>query len=401
MRPRILLTLLLATVASAGARAAVFETTVPPREQDKFKSAAYRLWLPDGVKTVRAIIIHQHGCGRNGITNATDAQWQALAARHDAALVGTTLVPRDKCTDWHDPANGSADALLAALKTFAKDTGRPELETAPWCLWGHSGGAHWSFAMAGRFPHRVVAVFARSGGQPAPTAPDLPVCFQFGAKEETDRFAKLFETAWKVYTAGREKDAAWSWAVDPKSSHDTRNSRALAIPFFDACLTARLPADGGTELRPIDRAAGWFSDLKTFDIAPAKQFPGDRANATWLPSEAVAKAWREFVMNGDVRDTTPPPKPTAVTVTDRGGTFTLTWSAAADPESGVAAFNVYRGGRKVAAVPGQTPNYGDEPEPAQLVTTHTGKVEDGQGGAYEVTTVNRAGLESERAGTTR
>ena len=26
-------------------------------------TATYNLWLPEGVKTVRGIIVHQHGCG--------------------------------------------------------------------------------------------------------------------------------------------------------------------------------------------------------------------------------------------------------------------------------------------------------------------------------------------------
>jgi hypothetical protein len=34
-------------------------------------------------------------------------------------------------------------------------------------------------------------------------------------------------------------------SVDPNSSHDCGNQRYLAIPWFDACLTARLPEKGG------------------------------------------------------------------------------------------------------------------------------------------------------------
>src|SRR4051794_17271437 len=84
------------------ARAAVYEASVPPRPQDKFKSADFRLWVPDGVKVIRAVIVHQHGCGRNGITNATDAQWQALALKYDAALMGTHFTHTRDCTEWHD-----------------------------------------------------------------------------------------------------------------------------------------------------------------------------------------------------------------------------------------------------------------------------------------------------------
>ena len=47
--------------------------------------ATYRLWIPPTVKRVRAVIVHQHGCGdgaeRGGETAADDLHWRALAAR--------------------------------------------------------------------------------------------------------------------------------------------------------------------------------------------------------------------------------------------------------------------------------------------------------------------------------
>jgi len=38
-------------------------------------------WIPPGVKTLRGVIVHQHGCGegscRSGLTGAFDLHWQA------------------------------------------------------------------------------------------------------------------------------------------------------------------------------------------------------------------------------------------------------------------------------------------------------------------------------------
>ena len=43
----------------------------------------YTLWIPDSVKTLRGIIVHQHGAGTTasieGSTAAYDLHWQALA----------------------------------------------------------------------------------------------------------------------------------------------------------------------------------------------------------------------------------------------------------------------------------------------------------------------------------
>ena len=45
---------------------------------------SYTVWIPPGVKTLRGVLVHQHGCGEGackaGRTAAFDLHWQALAA---------------------------------------------------------------------------------------------------------------------------------------------------------------------------------------------------------------------------------------------------------------------------------------------------------------------------------
>src|SRR5215207_9066971 len=52
---------------------------------------SYTLWIPPGVKPLRGVIVHQHGCGKgsckSGLTGAFDLQWQAVARKHDCALL--------------------------------------------------------------------------------------------------------------------------------------------------------------------------------------------------------------------------------------------------------------------------------------------------------------------------
>src|SRR5262245_14098408 len=51
----------------------------------------YTVWVPSEVKTLRGVIVHQHGCGegscKSGLTGAFDLHWQALARKHDCALL--------------------------------------------------------------------------------------------------------------------------------------------------------------------------------------------------------------------------------------------------------------------------------------------------------------------------
>ena len=53
-------------------------------------AVTYTLWIPDGVKTIRGVIVHQHGAGTTasieGSTAASDLHWQALVKKWGCAL---------------------------------------------------------------------------------------------------------------------------------------------------------------------------------------------------------------------------------------------------------------------------------------------------------------------------
>ncbi|MCA9163182.1 MAG: hypothetical protein KDA62_09390, partial [Planctomycetales bacterium] len=110
----------------------------------------YTIWIPPNAKTLRGVIVHQHGCGegscKSGLTGAFDLHWQALAKKHDCALLAPSYEqPQDAdCQMWCDPRNGSSAAFQRALHDLGAQSGHPELADVPWALWGHSGGGHWA-----------------------------------------------------------------------------------------------------------------------------------------------------------------------------------------------------------------------------------------------------------------
>jgi len=403
------------------ARAGEWELSVPPVEGEKYKSADFRFWLPDGLGRVRAILIRQHGCGRKGLDHADDLQWQALAAKHGCGLLGTHYQPTTECADWFTPTAGSERALLVALKQFSELSGRPEVADVPWALWGHSGGSLWSLGLTYRQPERVIGVLARSGAIPdAPaSAHPVPVLFNYGEQEKTGRFANVHLKSSEALAKNRPQGALWAPAIDPLSSHDCRRSRDLAIPFFDHLLSVRLPqpgdAGGPFQLRPLDETQAWLGDPQTFEIAPAAKYAGDVKQAAWLPSETVARAWQAYCKTGAVPDLTPPPVPTNVRVHALADGFALTWSADIDLESGCRHFTIYRddqaigklGGRETAANKDrafQTWNYGDEPEPrpsglwfALPDETTSKDSSDKLNSVYHVSQTNLANVESPRS----
>ena len=387
----------------------------------------YTIWVPKGVNSLRGVIVHQHGCGegscKSGLTGAYDLHWQALARKHDCALLSPSYEQPDKadCQMWCDPRNGSAAAFQKCLVDLGAKSGHPELSKIPWALWGHSGGGHWAGGMVLLHPERVAAAWLRSGvpllkADPerttikAHTLPDaalkVPVMCNLGTKEgvtvKDGRFAGVWPANEAFFNAVRSKGGLISVAVDPLSSHECGNQRYLAIPWLDACLSARLPKVSGAPLNamPTDRA--WLAPITGGKAVRAEKFAGDPLQAAWLPNETIAKAWMQYVQDTEVSDTTPPPAPTNLRLNGNE----LTWEAEADLESGVASFLVERDGQFLAKVPEQGKNpfgrpifqnlqYSDTPTQPLVPMRYTDtNAQPGQKHAYRVIAVNTVGLKS-------
>jgi hypothetical protein len=213
-----------------------------------------------------------------------------------------------------------------------------------------------------------------------------------------------------MFRSYRAKAAPIGFAPDPRTAHECGDSRYLAIPFFDACLAARLPAAGtdGAKLRPMDPSRAWLAPVLGEEAEPASSYRGDPAEAVWLPDERVARAWVEYVKTGAVGDATPPPAPTGVRVVAApGGAVEVAWDAEADPESGIRGFIIRRDGRDIGRVPEdpvgkygrplfQAMSYHDTPErplpETRFVDPTPGP---GKSPEYRVLTINGVGLPSE------
>ena len=387
----------------------------------------YTVWVPEGVKTLRGVIVHQHGCGegscKSGQTGAFDLHWQALAKQHDCALLSPSYEQPDNadCQMWCDPRNGSDAAFQKALSDLGAASGHPELATVPWALWGHSGGGHWCGGMTLLHPERVAATWLRSGVPLLELNPDrptikthvisegslgVPIMCNPGTKEgvtvKEGRFAGVWPSNEAFFAAMRLKGALIGVAVDPRSAHECGNQRYLAIPWLDACLSARLPQKSGDPLKPMPTEEAWLAELLANDALPAAEFKGNAERAVWLPNETIAKSWKQYVTDTSIADTTPPPAPSAPVVKGKE----LTWTAEADLESGLAHFLIERDGKVIATVPekGKNPfgrpifqglQYSDTPI-APLVPMHFSDqtAEAGKTHSYRIISVNTVGLES-------
>ena len=415
----------------------VFPPAEPPYYRVRYEASAkpgelvfpvnYTVWIPPGVELLRGVIVHQHGCGegscKSGLTGAYDLHWQALAKKHDCALLAPSYEqPQNAdCQKWCDPRNGSATAFQKGLADLGVKSGHAELSKVPWALWGHSGGGHWAGGMVLLYPHRIAAAWLRSGVpllQANPkrstikphTLPDaaleVPIICNLGTKEgvtvKDGRFAGVWPANEIFFHEVRSKGGLIGVAVDPLTAHECGNQRYLAIPWLDACLSVRLPKSSGGPLRDMPTGVAWLAPITGTQAMPAASYAGDPLQAGWLPNEAVARKWMQYVKDTAVTDATPPPAPTHLRVMGNE----LTWDAEADLESGLARFIIERDGKFLANVPEQAKNpfgrplfqnlqYSDTPtQPLVPMRYKDGQAVAGQQHAYRVITVNTVGSKS-------
>jgi len=389
---------------------------------------SYTIWIPEDVSTLMGVFVHQHGCGQGscstGLTGAYDLHWQALAKKHRCALLAASYEQPGgaDCVLWCDPRNGSDHRFLQSLDDLGTASGHPELGDIPWALWGHSGGGVWVGFMTMLHPHRVAAVWLNSGlpiiaGSPGATdeyiieipeeAYEIPMMCNLGTQEgvtvKEGKHAKRWPSTEHFFKAMRGKGGLIGVAVDPLTGHPCGNQRYLAIPWFDACLQARLPVTTGDPLRPMPEEGAWLAPLLGTKASPGSQFSGDKNQAVWLPGETVALAWEHYVRDTKVPDSTPPPAP--YNLKSEGGK--LTWNAKADMESGIAYFIIMRDGREIATVPDapgnplsrpvfQGTNNSDSPlQPLRKMEFTDSIMIPGRSHTYKVFSVNTAGLKSE------
>src|SRR4051812_35614210 len=85
----------------ANGSGSIVEVSYPPSDEpgELVYAVTFRAWLPDGVRRLRGVIVHQHGCGsgacKGGETAADDLHWQALARKWDCALLGPSYKQED------------------------------------------------------------------------------------------------------------------------------------------------------------------------------------------------------------------------------------------------------------------------------------------------------------------
>ena len=246
----------------------------------------------------------------------------------------------------------------------------------------------------------------------------MPIVFCYGEREfqEGNRFYNLIAGVHNVFEYGRRNHAPWSLAVHPDSEHENSQSRQLALRFFDTMIPMRLPDpadpnDSIPNLESLPVKKHWIGLNSTFDIMEESMLRVPVHETSYLINKSFGQDLESFCKNGEIRDNSPPPSPLSLRVDQEKNQTTLQWNAFADVESGIQSFLIYRKGQIIGEIAGKLNrrwnptgaykawNYSDQPLEGQELPpmifvdrdANNAQAED-----YQITTVNKAGLESKR-----
>jgi dienelactone hydrolase len=283
-------------VAAQTPAGAVFEETVPPGRN--FDQAQFKLWIPNDAASVQAIAVLVPGSNGDGRGQVDDPVWQVFAVKHKLALVGVRLTdkPHDQgfIEEYVNVSQGSGQAFLDAMTAFATRARHPELETAPFLLWGMSAGGEFNYEFVCWKPERVVAFVVNKGNiyytalAPA-SARQVPGILFTGGKDLEFRTS----TITGLFAMNRRGGALWALAEEPSAGHVVGRSRDVALVLFEDALALRVGA--GSALKPIAEKSGFLGDLKakTFQALGEEKVPN--YPTAWLPTARVAERWQWLV----------------------------------------------------------------------------------------------------------
>jgi hypothetical protein len=340
-------------VASLNNDSEVYNITYKGSDCPFASFADYSMYVPSHCKKIRGILVLQHGCTMEqfGITKTYDLQYRAFAMKWDLAIVETAL--HGDCHVWVNPESGSGPLLLKFIHTISVTINHPEIDSAPWLLWGHSGGGCWTLKMLKDYPSRILAAvcyspaFDPEGDYPASVA-KIPVLLRHAG---TNDCADCLITSKNAFAALRSIGAPASIAYNKGQNHNFSYLRYMAVPFFESALRQRLPKKGSSKMRDFSRKNLWVGDTVTCNIYKASSYKGDISGMCLFLDETAAAKWQEYVRTGTVADKTAPLPPRNVRVIKSGGKLLVSWEQQSDIESGIECFKIYVNGKLAGRVP--------------------------------------------------
>lgn len=252
-----------------------------------FRYEGFQLYLPPGRTRLRGVYVTLPGKSHKTLVDESEygsyspmvtlATQRAFVEHVGFALLGTT------------GPQTNPDAVLAALRHFAQETGRPELATVPLIVDGFSMGSIGTQALLNAVPERILAFtcmsFMDRSFRPADAALKVPGIIYTG---DQDGYGS---GSMAVFQAARAQGAPWALVIKPGTGHSTADISVMLYPFYMDLIQARL--DGKSDkLREVNLTAGWTGHIKTRDITRFDETRRQAPEESWLSSRFVAELWK-------------------------------------------------------------------------------------------------------------
>ena len=308
MMPRAAWAATVAAIALVGASANGLAAEFPGR---RLTSGSYKLWMPEADPIKGVFLFNAYGSFKGF---ADDRRIRQLGAELGCAVAAS---------EGSDYA-GACDALA----DFARQATRSDLAYAPLFVFGHSNSTNTMAQFAKTIPDRIIAWVAMKSAFGAQfSVPELyriPGMVVSGEKDN-DYFQDQLATVKKLR---KEHSVLMHMIVEADGPHwPTDPTFDIMLAFLKNSFLARVPADAdprkgrvklielaeksgwlgrnldGVRVRLADRWA-WEKEVNVrqkLEIGPYSEFPGDRLQASWFPTEDYARKWQEFCQTAAVK----------------------------------------------------------------------------------------------------
>jgi len=258
------------------------------------------LWIPDGCKRVKAVIVAQQNMTEEALFHNESFQRRLKAM--DVAFV---WVAPAFSNSW-DPATGCQSTFDEMMTGLAYQSGHEEIERCPVIPFGHSAQATFPWNFAAFNPDRTLCIISFHGD-----APRTNLCgygtsnIEWGRTRNIDGIPGLMVEGEYEWWEARVRPAlafqmmypesCISFLADTGRGHFDCSQRTAdyIAKFIEKSMKLRLAADG--TLRKVDPTQGWLCERwhpvqpERAAAAPYNEYKGDRHDAFWYPDREMAR----------------------------------------------------------------------------------------------------------------
>ena len=256
------------------------------------RATAY-LWIPEHCQHLRGLIIMGTNVPEQMLVE--NPAIRRVASANDLGIVWSTP------TFWHfsgkDENQNIVSFLQELLNGLAKTSGYDEVATVPWLPVGESFHLLMVDALVEAAPQRCIAGIWLKNAYIPPANRTTPALVIYGTAQEWGQDKVDLRTRWNDLSAYdrilAEKAKFPNWpltlVVDGGSGHFDMSERLInyVAHYIDIVTKARLSADRGGALKPVELNRGFLADLPipghgSYPITAFPDAQGDKRAVPWF-----------------------------------------------------------------------------------------------------------------------